>query len=133
VTPTINLPRTWPIVLLAGVTCLLLLLLAIAVTVWLDRKPDEAWDRWYGRLERFPTTPSLVLFAMTLFFTTGMVVAGLAIFFAWTGKEPSNTLVVTLDTWLDKVLILSTISTVHFIGKRATEKSLPTETPSPGT
>lgn len=99
-----------------------LIVVAIAIATWLDKRPQTAWDRWYKRIDEFPSTKALILFAIGLFFTTGLVVAGNAAYFSWTDKQPSPLLISALDTWLDKVLILSGIGTVHFIGKRATTK-----------
>lgn len=88
----------------------------------LDKAQESSFDKWYGRIDRFPSTKALVLLGMVSFIVSGWVVAGNAIYFAVTKQVPSHEFVDAMDTWLDKVLFVMGIGTAHFVGKRATTK-----------
>jgi hypothetical protein len=88
----------------------------------LDKASDSSFDKWYTRIDKFPSTKALVLLGMASFIVSGWVVAGNAIYFAVTKQTPSHEFVDAMDTWLDKVLFVMGIGTAHFVGKRATTK-----------
>lgn len=120
---------TTPDLLIVAALVIAIILIAVAIAVWADKQPEAAWKRWYARIDSFPSTKALILFAMGMFFLTGLVVEGNAIYYAISGKLPTPTAIDGLGTWLDKVLTLSGIGTVQYIGKRATEKAGMTNAP----
>lgn len=116
---TLDLSKISTLLTIAALVIGIAVLLALGFRK-LDRAPETSWDKWYARIDKFPSTKALIIAALGFFFLTGLVVAGNAMYFALTNKVPTAIFVSALDTWLDKVLILSSIGTVHFIGKRAT-------------